>query len=381
MQFIRFHTLITVFPFLLSCNSCPIKENQVSAANVSENIFVTTYVKGLEVPWSFEFTPDGRLLIAERPGRIRVAKNGHLKKEPLLVLDDVISAGEAGLMGMTLHPHFADNRLLYICYTRKDDDEIKVRISRLKEEKNNLYVDKIILDNIPGATVHVGCRLKFGPDKKLYITTGDAAKSKLAQQLDSLAGKTLRLNDDGSIPDDNPYVKTTNVRKEIWSFGHRNSQGLDFQPHTGLMFQTEHGPSVFDGPPGGDEVNIVMPKKNYGWPVIHHKMAKKGMISPLLEYTPAVAPAGATFYQNDQIKAWTGNLFFACLRGKSLIRVVLDKDKVIKQERLFKNRFGRIRNVIEGPDGAIYFSTSNLDGRGNPAIDDDRILRMTWIQK
>jgi glucose/arabinose dehydrogenase len=194
--------------------------------------------------------------------------------------------------------------------------------------------------------------------------------------MDSINGKTLRLNDDGTVPQDNPFVDQQGARQEIWSLGHRNSQGLAWQPDSGLMFQTEHGPSGFDGPGGGDEVNIVERGKNYGWPVIHHKDAKAGLESPLLEYTPACAPASAMFYNGSAFPQFKGNFFFGCLRGTRIIRVVLDGRKVVSQEDLLKNTYGRIREMEQGPDGYIYFSTSNRDGRGSPANGDDRIMRL-----
>ncbi|HEY0406878.1 MAG TPA: PQQ-dependent sugar dehydrogenase, partial [Pyrinomonadaceae bacterium] len=215
---------------------------------------------------------------------------------------------------------------------------------------------------------------------KLYITTGDATERALAQRLDSLAGKTLRLNDDGTVPADNPFVGTEGARPEIWTYGHRNSQGLDWQPGTNLMFQTEHGPSGFDGPCGGDEVNIVERGKNYGWPLISHRETQAGLESPLLEYTPACAPASGIFYKGAAFQKFRGNFFFGCLRGQALMRIVLDGRRVVSEERLLDAQYGRIRDVAEGPDGALYFSTSNRDGRGSPATDDDRIMRLTPVK-
>ena len=224
-------------------------------------------------------------------------------------------------------------------------------------------------------------RARFGPDKKLYITTGDATDWNLAQKLDSLAGKTLRLNDDGTVPPDNPFTNTPGARHEIWSYGHRNAQGLAWQPATGLMFQTEHGPSSFEGKgSGGDEFNLVEAGQNLGWPVIHHDESRAGMISPLLEYSPACAPASGMFYNGDQFPAFRGNFFFGCLRGARVIRVVLDGRRVVRQENLLGGTYGRIREMAEGPDGYIYFSTSNQDGRGRPASDDDRIIRLVPVK-
>ena len=340
---------------------------------------VETVVSGLEVPWSIVWAPDGRMLFTERPGRVRVFENGRLQPQPLLVLADVDSTGETGLMSIALHPDFASNRLLYLSYAYEGDGQ-RVRVVRYRETPAGLTDRRVLIDNIPAAEFHAGCRLRFGPDHKLYITTGDSTKGPLAQQLDSLAGKTLRVNDDGTAPSDNPFVGHPNARPEIWSYGHRNSQGLDFQPGTGLMFQTEHGPSVFDGPAGGDEVNIVEKGKNYGWPVIHHTQTKSGMEAPLLEYTPACAPASGMFYSGSAFPQFKGNFFFGCLRGTRIIRVVLNGRQVVSQENLLEGKYGRIRDVAQGPEGYLYFSTSNRDGRGTPAADDDRIIRLVPVK-
>jgi glucose/arabinose dehydrogenase len=273
------------------------------------------------------------------------------------------------------HPQFATNRQLYLAYAYKQDG-IRVRVVRFRETPGGLAERKLIIEDLPAAQYHAGTRLGFGPDGKLYLTTGDATEKELAQQLDSLAGKTLRLNDDGTVPPDNPFVNQPGARPEIFSYGHRNAQGLDFQPSTGLMFQTEHGPSGNDGPGGGDEVNVVERGKNYGWPLVHHRETRAGTEPPLLEYTPAVAPASGTFYRGSAFPQFSGNFFFGNLRGECIIRVVLEGRRVVKEERLLEKQYGRIRDVAEGPDGALYFSTSNRDGRGRPTMNDDRIMRL-----
>jgi glucose/arabinose dehydrogenase len=337
-------------------------------------------VSGLTVPWSIVFTPDGRMLFTERPGRIRVFENGKLRAEPLATIPDVEPKAESGLMGLTLHPKFAENHQLYLAYAYVSDGQTLVRVVRFRETGTALTDRQLIIENIPAAQYHAGTRLRFGPDGKLYITTGDATERDIAQKLDSLGGKILRLNDDGSVPSDNPFVGQKGARPEIFTYGHRNPQGIDWQPGTNLMMETEHGPSGFDGPGGGDEVNLIERGKNYGWPVIHHQSTRAGMESPLLEYTPAVAPASGMFYRGNAFPQFKNNFFFGCLKGEAIIRVVLDGRRVASQEKLLLKQYGRIRDVAEGPDGALYFSTSNRDGRGTPAKDDDRILRLVPVK-
>lgn len=341
------------------------------------NFSIAPYVTNVEVPWALAFANDGRLFFTERAGRVRVVENDVLNPTPVTTLRDVYVEGEAGLMGLALHPNFATNGYAYICYTTKNIN-VEVNVKKLRIVGSSVVDENMIIDHIPGANFHIGCALKFGPDKKLYITTGDATKSDSGQDLTSLAGKTLRLNDDGTIPHDNPFQNNAQARKEIWSFGHRNAQGMDFQPDSGLMFQTEHGPSGFDGGFGGDEINIVESSSNYGWPIIHHRKIKPGMVSPLLEYTPAIAPAGACFYRNKNHPNYYGNFFVASLKGERIIRVIINQRQVISQENWMKGDYGRIRDITEGPDGALYFSTSNRDGRGNTRGNDDKIIRIKF---
>ena len=365
-----------------SCSSPPPGRGagEVENSPQSQTSFkVETVVGNLEVPWSIVWAPDGRMIFTERPGRVRVFQNGKLQQQPLFVVPDVDTGGETGLMSIALHPQFQSNRFIYLSYGYNANGEF-VRVVRYRETPNGFTDRKVIIENIPSAQFHAGCRLRFGPDGKLYITTGDATDRNLAQQLNSVAGKILRLNDDGTIPSDNPFVGRSDARPEIFAYGSRNAQGIDFQPGTNLLFETEHGPSGFDGPGGGDEVNIIDRGKNYGWPLIHHRQTRAGMEAPLLEYTPACAPASGMFYRGSQLPRFKGNFFFGCLRGTKIIRVVLDGRRVVSEENLLDAKYGRIRDVAEGPDGFIYFSTSNRDGRGRPASDDDRIMRLVPVK-
>ncbi|MGD9563180.1 MAG: PQQ-dependent sugar dehydrogenase [Pyrinomonadaceae bacterium] len=340
---------------------------------------VETVVSGLEVPWAFAWLPNGDMLLTERPGRVRIIEKGKLRVEPVFVVPDVEPSSESGLMDISLHPDFAKNNFVYLAYAYAKDGK-RDKVVRYKFSANKLIEPRVIIEDMPSAPNHAGMRARFGPDKTLYVTVGDATDWNLAQDNTSLAGKTLRLNDDGSVPKDNPFVGREGYRPEIWTTGHRNAQGLAWQPGSGLMFQTEHGPSGFEGRGGGaDEVNIVEAGKNYGWPTIWGTRTQAGLEPPLLEYSPACAPASAAFYNGSKLPEFKGNFFFGCLRGARIIRVVLDGRRVVRQEDLLEKTFGRIREVSEGPDGYLYFSTSNRDGRGSPAPADDRILRLVPV--
>lgn len=347
----------------------------VETQDKSASFRVETVASGLEVPWAFAFLPNGNILFTERPGRVRIIESGQLRPEPVHTAADVEESSESGLMDISLHPNFSTNNFVYLAYAYINNGQ-KVKVVRYRFDGKGFTEPTIIIQDIPSAPNHAGMRARFGPDGKLYVTTGDATDRKLAQQMDSLAGKTLRLNDDGTVPTDNPFVNQRGARPEIWTLGHRNAQGLAWQPGSGLMFQTEHGPSGFDGPGGGDEVNIVERGKNYGWPTIHHRETRAGLESPLLEYTPACAPASGMFYNGSAFPAFKGNFFLGCLRGTRIIRVTLNGRNVVSQEDMLDDTYGRIREMAEGPDGYIYFSTSNRDGRGRPAKEDDRIMRL-----
>ena len=324
-------------------------------------------VEGLEVPWALAFTPDGRILVTERAGRIRVVQDGALLQAPFATVE-AASVSESGLMGMALHPDFAANGHLFVCYTyRGDGGRLVNRVARLTDVDGVGTDHHVILDGIPGASRHDGCGLGFGPDGKLYVTMGDAVEPQRAQDLDSLSGKVLRLDPDGGTPEDNPFPGSA-----VYTYGHRNPQGLDWHPDTGDLFITDHGPA------SDDEVNILEAGQNYGWPVALGMVGDSRYVDPILAFTPTLALSGAAFYDGDTLpEGWKGNFIFATLRSAHLHRVVLqapDFRTVESHQRLFEGRFGRLRAVAMSPDGHLYFTTSNRDGRGQPKPGDDKLL-------
>ncbi len=277
-------------------------------------------------------------------------------------------------MGLAVDPNFSSSGFLYACYTYQNANVLYNKVVRLKlDALGKLIFDRILLDDIPSASNHAGCRLLFAPDGKLFITTGDALQPESAQDIDSLAGKILRINSDGTIPADNPFPGSL-----IYSYGHRNPQGLSWDSDTGYLYETEHGPSGFDGPPGGDEINVIRAGANYGWPVVSHERTIEGTISPLIVFTPAEAPASAMIYSGKIFPQFAGNLFFGALRGEGVVRVIISGSESLNMSRVEKiiQNVGRVRDVVEGPDGYIYFTTSNRDGRGEAKEGDDKVYRL-----
>lgn len=329
---------------------------------------VEVVVSGLDTPWAIDFAPDGRVFLSERPGRIRIVQNGQLVPEPWMVLD-VEEVSEAGLLGLAIDPQFAQNRYVYVAYTvRGGAGSLTNRLVRLREDpaRGRGTLDKVLLDGVAGAPNHDGGRVKFGPDGKLYWTMGDAQQSSLAQERASPNGKILRLNPDGTIPSDNPFPNSP-----VYSLGHRNPQGLAWQPGTGRLYAVEHGPSA------RDEVNRIEAGKNYGWPLVTGDETRVGIETPLVHSGTATwAPGGATFVTRG---AWAGSLLYTGLRSQALYRLALDPGdprRVVSSERLLEGAFGRLRDVAEGPDGRIYVLTSNGDRRAIPSPDGDKVLRL-----
>jgi glucose/arabinose dehydrogenase len=311
---------------------------------------------GLEAPWALAFDPAGALLVTERPGRIRMIKSGTLLPQPVATLN-VAAVGEGGLMGLAIDPVFDVSGFLYVCYTPRKDGRLVNRVARLTVQDGQAGVERVLLDDIPGADQRDGCRLKFGPDGKLYVTTGDAAIPELAQRLDSPAGKILRINPDGSVPADNPFPGSP-----VYATGFRNPQGLAWD-RAGRLFAADLVP----GP--HDEINEIVRGGNYGWPVVSALARDPRYRDPLIESAGTVWKPSGIVVRND-------TLYVAALLGRQLVRIRVMPDAVVLQPSRLMSSWGRLRDVVVGPEDALYIATSNRDGRGAPDPADDRILRV-----
>ena len=319
---------------------------------------VTTWVQGLNVPWELAFLPDGRALVTERPGRVRLlSRSGRLRSRPVGQIQ-VTSTSEDGLLGMAIDPSFRRNRLVYVYRTIDGGSQVL----RYRFVRGRLRGQRVLVSGIAAAPIHDGGRLRFGPDRRLYISTGDAAQASRAQDPGSLNGKILRLT--------SRQYRGRGGRPEVFTLGHRNPQGFDWQPRTNRMVENEHGSSA------NDEVNVLRRGGNYGWPEVQGRASGDGFISPVALYEgSAIAPSGATFVKRGGSE-WTGDYLIGCLAGEQIRRVGFRGSDVTTNEALFEGDYGRIRTVVEGPDGALYALTNNRDGRGSPAEGDDRILRI-----
>lgn len=334
------------------------------------NLTVETVARGLEHPWSLAFIPDGRMLVTERPGRMRlVARDGKLSA-PLGNVPKVVARGQAGLLDIALDRDFANNRTLYVCYSAAAGGLAAVARAKLDADSNTLNdVKTIFTEQSEGGSNNHGCRIAQARDGALFVSMGDHFGPRdEAHNLARDNGKIIRIKTDGSIPADNPFVGRDGARGEIWSYGHRNPQGLAFRPGTDELWEQEHGPR------GGDEVNIIDKGKNYGWPVIgygvdysgakiHESTAKAGMEQPVKYWVPSIAPSGMAFYTGDLFARWKGNLFVGALKDQMLVRLTLDGHRVTGEEHLLKDLGERIRDVRQGPDGALYLLTDSSSGR------------------
>ena len=315
-----------------------------------------TVASGLEVPWDLAFLPDGGALLTERPGRVRrLSAGGELDPEPVAEIP-VLATGEGGLLGIAIDPRYERNSFVYLYRTTESGNEVV----RYRHSGGGLTEEAVVLDGIAASSIHDGGRIRFGPDDRLYVSTGDAGDEPSAQDPGSLNGKLLALGPGA--------YRGEGGEPEVVSLGHRNPQGFGWQPGTDRLYENEHGPDGFD------EVNLIEPGGNYGWPDAVGP-DHEGFVAPLTTYEESIAPSGATFVTLPG-SAWTGDYLVGALVGEQVRRLRFDGSEVTVDEALFEGELGRVRAVVEGPDGALYALTSNRDGRGSPTADDDRVVRI-----
>ncbi|WP_414675670.1 PQQ-dependent sugar dehydrogenase [Methyloceanibacter sp.] len=330
-------------------------------------IVVSTVARGLEHPWGLAFLPDGRMLVTERPGRLRIVTNDGAVSAPLKGVPEVFAQGQGGLLDVALDPDFATNRLVYLSYSEPGEGGAGTAVARGKLSDDGLEGVEVIFRQEPKVDGgnHFGGRLAFAPDGKLFVTLGERFKFTPAQDLSTDLGKIVRINPDGSVPQDNPFAGKEGVRAEIWSYGHRNPQGAAINPKTGELWESEFGPK------GGDEVNIPEAGKNYGWPVVSWGDNYDGtpiarppthpeFADAIAHWNPVISPSGIMFYTGDAIPAWKDDLLLAGLSSQSIVRLTIDGETVTGEERIPMGE--RVRDVVQGPDGAVYALTDDSDG-------------------
>jgi glucose/arabinose dehydrogenase len=330
-------------------------------------VAVETVAGGLEHPWGLAFLPDGRILVTERPGRLRVVSKQGVLSEPLAGVPEVAAGGQGGLLDVALDPDFASNRLVYLSYAEPGAGGASTAVARGRLEGGALKDVQVVFRQQPKVSGgnHFGSRLVFARDGTLFVTLGERFKFEPAQDLSNHLGTIVRINADGSVPNDNPFVGRPDARPEIWSYGHRNVQGADLQPETGRLWSLEFGPR------GGDELNIPEPGRNYGWPLVSWGRHYTGVDIPdpptrpdlapsIYHWVPAISPSGMAFYTGTLFPEWKGNLLIGGLSSRALVRLTLDGERVTGEERIEMG--ARIRNVRQGPDGAVYLLTDQVDG-------------------
>ena len=331
---------------------------------------VVKVVEGLDQPWGLAFLPDGRMLVTEKMGRLRVVRNGKLDPKPVSGVPDVTVHGQGGMMDVALHPRFAETAWVYLSYAARGPDGVGTEVARGKLAGDRLENVQVIFRQQPkgGTGRHFGSRVVFDRAGHLYITLGDRGEMERGQNPGDHAGSVIRLHDDGRIPADNPFVGRAGWKPEKYTVGNRNMQGAALHPRTGLLWTHEHGPQ------GGDEVNVIRAGVNYGWPVITYGVeygigtkigegtAKPGMAQPIHYWVPSIAPSGMAFYTGARFPRWRGDLFVGALRGQMLVRLRLEGEKVVREERLLRGVLGRIRDVRDGPDGYLYLLTDESHG-------------------
>jgi glucose/arabinose dehydrogenase len=330
---------------------------------------VVRLLKGLEHPWSLAFLPDGRMLVTERPGRLDLVARD-FRRTKVEGVPPVFAQGQGGLFDVALHPQFEKNGFVYLSYAAPGDGGASTELARARLNGSRLEDLHVIFRQEPKTAggLHFGGRIVFDREGYLYLTLGERGQMQRAQLPENHHGSVIRLHDDGRVPQDNPFAGKPGWKPEKHDLGHRNQQGAALHPQTGLLWTHEHGPQ------GGDEVNVIRPGANYGWPVITYGVnygtgtkigegtRKEGMAQPVHYWVPSIAPSGMAFYSGDRFPRWKGNLFVGALKNQMLVRLVLDGEKVVKEERLLKGVLGRIRDVRMGPDGLIYLLTDESNG-------------------
>jgi glucose/arabinose dehydrogenase len=338
---------------------------------VEAPVKTSVVAEGLEHPWGLEFLPDGRILVTERPGRLRIVANDGTLSKPLAGVPEVYTSSQGGLLDVALSPDFEADRLVYLSYSEPDGDVAGTAVARGRLGRDGLRNVKVIWRQTPKtkSSNHWGSRIVFRPDGTLFVTTGDRYKLREeAQDLSTTIGKVIRINADGSIPQDNPFIDQEGAKPEIWSYGHRNVQGAALHPQTDQLWTLEHGAM------GGDELNHPQPGRNYGWPVITYGVdysgakigegvAKEGMEQPVYFWDPVIAPSGALFYTGDAFPDWQGDLFVGSLEREVVVRLDMQDGRVASETRFLEDLGQRIRDVRQGPDGAIYLITDEPDGQ------------------
>lgn len=328
------------------------------------SIFVEDVVEGLGIPWGMAFLPDGRLLITERSGTVRIVEDGELREEPLSGAPEVVAEGQGGMLDLALHPDYDENGWIYLSFSKPGDGGTITSLERMRLDGYTLTDREEIYtgNEFTNSRHHFGGRIAFDGDGYLYFTIGDRGDMDTAQDITLSNGNVFRLYDDGSIPEDNPFVGEDGL-DEIFSYGHRNIQGMAVHPGTGEIWTNEHGAR------GGDEINHPEMGKNYGWPEITHGVnydgseitpdtARAGMEQPVMHWTPSIAPSGMAFVTGDRYPNWTGNILNGALAGQLIARVEIDGDQYVHEERILQD-MGRIRDIVMGPDGYIYFSNES----------------------
>ena len=371
----EFHTLKTVPPCIVFIAFSTLYMMAANAKSIKSQLHdyrVVELATGLEHPWSFAFLPEGGILITERVGRVRLFKNNKLDPKALGGVPEVIDGGQGGLLDIVLHPQFNDNQQLYLSFVAGGNTGVNTKVMRFDfdQRTNSLKNPYKIFDAVPKVFGgrHFGGRMTFDRLGYLFISTGDRGEMHRAQDVNDHSGSIIRVHDDGRTPHENPIFQTLGTRTAIFSFGHRNPQGMALHPKTGVVWTHEHGAR------GGDEINIIRMGRNYGWPVITHGInydgspigvgnAKPGMEQPLYFWVPSIAPSGMTFYIGDKFSKWQNSLFIGSLKNEMLVRLEIKEESILKEERLLQNEVGRIRDVREGPDGFIYIITDEPDGR------------------